>query len=141
MIATYQIEYNIHCHSSRLAKSALTKSIVQIWRHEQTPSGRFLKMNQASGLWDDVGDREAHNKTAQALREKAPDIRRGKREKWGGWFPFVSFSALVTGSKITILFIVALLERPPPQHVPNGGEPGSNDSGADQVREATRTIT
>jgi hypothetical protein len=82
MIETFQIKYNIQCQSSRLAKTALTKSIVQKWRHEQIPSGRFLKRNEVSGLWDDVGDREAHKKTAQALREKAPVIRRGKWEKW-----------------------------------------------------------
>ena len=32
-------------------------------------------MDEKTGLWNDVGDRKAREKTSQALREKAPQIR------------------------------------------------------------------
>jgi hypothetical protein len=79
MVAARKIEYNINCQSSRRAKVDLSMSIVQAWRRDQTPPGRFLKMNEATGRWNDVGDREARKKTSQALRENAPDIRRRGR--------------------------------------------------------------
>ncbi len=38
------------------------------------PPGRFLKQNPDTGLWDDIGDKKAVDKTRQALREQAPEI-------------------------------------------------------------------
>lgn len=39
------------------------------------PPGRFLQMDKASGLWKDIGEEKARDKTSQALRENAPKIR------------------------------------------------------------------
>ena len=39
------------------------------------PPGRFLQQDKASGLWKDIGDEKARDKTSQALRENAPKIR------------------------------------------------------------------
>uniref|UniRef100_A0A7S3KW51 DUF6824 domain-containing protein n=1 Tax=Amphora coffeiformis TaxID=265554 RepID=A0A7S3KW51_9STRA len=39
------------------------------------PPGRFLQMEKSSGLWKDIGDEKARDKTSQALRENAPKIR------------------------------------------------------------------
>ena len=32
-------------------------------------------MDEKTGLWNDVGDKKAREKTSQALRERAPQIR------------------------------------------------------------------
>jgi hypothetical protein len=40
-----------------------------------TPSGRFLTKELKSGMWFDIGDEKARDKTSQALRENAPSIR------------------------------------------------------------------
>jgi hypothetical protein len=39
------------------------------------PAGRFLSQDKKSGLWKDIGDEKARDKTSQALRENAPTIR------------------------------------------------------------------
>ena len=38
-------------------------------------NGRFLQRDPKSGLWKDIGDEKARDKTSQALRENAPSIR------------------------------------------------------------------
>lgn len=54
---------------SRHEKTALAESLVRKWR-AQSPPGRFLKMDESSGLWEDVG-KEARRKCSQLLREGA----------------------------------------------------------------------
>jgi hypothetical protein len=56
-------------------KQLLSKSIVHAVR-SQNPPGRFLQKSANAELWYDVGDRRAAEKTSQALREGAPDIRK-----------------------------------------------------------------
>mmetsp|Transcript_18022 Transcript_18022/g.38941 ORF Transcript_18022/g.38941 Transcript_18022/m.38941 type:complete len:521 (-) Transcript_18022:661-2223(-) len=55
--------------ATRSYKSTMSMKIVQDWR-SQDPPGRFLKINEQTGLWDDVGDEESRIKCSQALREK-----------------------------------------------------------------------
>ncbi len=52
-------------------KPVFSKSIVQIIRNG---GGRFLKQDAKTGLWNDIGDKQALAKTRQALREGAPRI-------------------------------------------------------------------
>lgn len=61
--------------SKRLDKPLVALQIIRIWR-EQDPPGRFLKVDEKTGLWSDVGDKKAREKTSQALREKAPLLRK-----------------------------------------------------------------
>jgi hypothetical protein len=61
--------------SKRLDKPLVALEIIRIWRG-QDPPGRFLKANDKTGLWEDVGDKKAREKTSQALREKAPLLRK-----------------------------------------------------------------
>ena len=63
-----KVEY---VNSKRLDKPVVALDIVKKWR-SQSPPGRFLKMDDKTGLWNDVGDKKAREKTSQALREKAP---------------------------------------------------------------------
>lgn len=53
-------------------KRLIASSIVQEIRAEK---GRFLSRDATTGLWKDIGDEKARDKTSQALRENAPTIR------------------------------------------------------------------
>lgn len=63
-------------------KLLLSKSVVRAVR-SQSPPGRFLAKVDASGLYSDIGDLKAAEKTSQALREGAPDLRSKLKETSG----------------------------------------------------------
>lgn len=54
---------------------AISRSIVDAVR-SMKPPGRFLDKDPHSGLWNDIGDRKAIEKTSQALRDGAADLRK-----------------------------------------------------------------
>ena len=65
----------------RPERGSVAHQIVRDWRTTQQPPGRFLKFNEKSGMWDDVGDAMAREKTAQLFREeKASELRLKKKE-------------------------------------------------------------
>jgi len=47
------------------------------------PAGRFLDKNPETGLWSDIGDRKAVEKTSQALRDGAAHLRKQLSEDLG----------------------------------------------------------
>jgi len=58
-------------------KAGVAKGIVDKIR-SLNPPGRFLKKARdisANGVWVEIGDRKAREKTSQALRERAPELR------------------------------------------------------------------
>lgn len=55
--------------SIRSNKPKIAMNIVKQWR-SQTPPGRFLILDKKTGLWSDIGDEKAKDKTSQAFREK-----------------------------------------------------------------------
>ena len=55
-------------------KMLLSRSIVHAVR-SQGPPGRFLQKDSKSDRWYDIGDQRAQEKTSQALREGAPELR------------------------------------------------------------------
>ncbi|KAI2512369.1 hypothetical protein MHU86_2031 [Fragilaria crotonensis] len=69
-----------YVNSKRLDKPLVALGIIREWR-AQSPPGRFLKLDEKTGLWHDVGDKKAREKTSQALREKAPEIRKKQEEE------------------------------------------------------------
>lgn len=71
MVEDRKIDY---VNSKRLDKPLVALDIIRVWRN-QDPPGRFLKMDEKTKKWNDVGDKKAREKTSQALREKAPLIR------------------------------------------------------------------
>ena len=64
----------LYLTSSREKKAHISQSIVATIR-SQNPEGRFLERNPLTGLWYEIGDRRAIEKTSQALREGAPRFR------------------------------------------------------------------
>jgi len=55
--------------SLRTGKPIIAMEIVSIWR-DQSPPGRFLRKDEETGLWDDIGDEDARIKCSQTLRER-----------------------------------------------------------------------
>jgi hypothetical protein len=45
-------------------------------RSDREAVGRFLKKDEKSGLWFEIGDDAAREKTSQALRQRAPEMRK-----------------------------------------------------------------
>ena len=76
MVEDRKLEY---VNSKRLDKPLVALEIIREWRG-QVPPGRFLKLDEKTGLWNDVGDKKAREKTSQALREKAPMIRKQQED-------------------------------------------------------------
>jgi hypothetical protein len=60
----------LYLNSKRLDKPLVAMDIIKEWR-ELDPPGRFLKQDDDTKLWYDVGDKKAREKTSQALREKS----------------------------------------------------------------------
>jgi len=54
-------------------KPAISRSIV---RSIRDAGGRFLKKDEKTGLWLEIGDDAAREKTSQALRQRAPEMRK-----------------------------------------------------------------
>mmetsp|Transcript_11013 Transcript_11013/g.20506 ORF Transcript_11013/g.20506 Transcript_11013/m.20506 type:complete len:899 (+) Transcript_11013:268-2964(+) len=65
--------------SKRLDKPLVAMGIINDWR-ALDPPGRFLKQDDKTKYWDDVGDKKAREKTSQALREKTPVKQREGEE-------------------------------------------------------------
>ena len=77
MVEDRKVDY---INSKRLDKPLVALEIIKAWR-SQDPPGRFLKIDDKTGLWNDVGDKKAREKTSQALREKAPIIRKQQEDE------------------------------------------------------------
>ena len=69
LVKRYQPLYII---SKRRDKPRIAQKIVKTVRHA---GGRFLKKDPKTNTWRDVGNQKAREKTSQALREGAPDLR------------------------------------------------------------------
>jgi hypothetical protein len=59
--------------ATKRQKAGVAREIVNMVRGLDPP-GRFLKKD-ANGVWVEIGDRKAREKTSQALREGAPELR------------------------------------------------------------------
>lgn len=70
-----RIKQEAYLKASKREKAGVAKEIVELIR-SLSPSGRFLKKDSKHpGVWVEIGDRKAREKTSQALREGAPELR------------------------------------------------------------------
>lgn len=60
-----------------MQKPSVARVIVRAIRNGDPP-GRFLRKDDATNKWVDVGDKKAAEKTSQALREKPSDKKPGE---------------------------------------------------------------
>jgi len=70
VVALHRPDY---VRASKVQKPGVARMIVQAIRNSDPP-GRFLKKNEETGKWYDVGDKQAAIKASQALREKTKDF-------------------------------------------------------------------
>ena len=69
LVKKYQ---RLYLKAKRRDKPKIARLIVDTVRRR---TGRFLKKDAVAGVWKDVGNNKAREKTSQALREGAPEIR------------------------------------------------------------------
>jgi hypothetical protein len=69
IVNKYRHAYN---QAKKVDKPQVSKSIVSALRNANPPS-RFLRHNEGTGRWEDVGDKRAAEKVSQTLREKDQD--------------------------------------------------------------------
>mmetsp|Transcript_3888 Transcript_3888/g.6507 ORF Transcript_3888/g.6507 Transcript_3888/m.6507 type:complete len:306 (+) Transcript_3888:81-998(+) len=69
LVKKYQ---RLYLKAKRRDKPKIARLIVDTVRRR---TGRFLKKDSVAGVWKDVGNNKAREKTSQALREGAPEIR------------------------------------------------------------------
>ena len=70
LVRKYKLDY---VQSSKQQKGTFSKLIVDTI-NARRPPGRFLKQDNETKLWYDIGEKKALDKTRQALREGAPEI-------------------------------------------------------------------
>jgi len=64
-----------YLRASKRDKASVARHIVDTIR-KLSPPGRFLKKGpDKTDMWTEIGDRKAREKTSQALRENAPELR------------------------------------------------------------------
>lgn len=71
LVALYKEEY---VTSTKKQKMKISRNLVQAIR-SLNPPGRFLDKDPSTGHWFDIGDRKAIEKTSQALRDGAKQVR------------------------------------------------------------------
>jgi len=72
LIASYRRRYVI---SGAVVKKQITSQAFVIVQ-SRVPPGRFLKFDMKTGIWTELDQDAALKKTAQALREKAPQLKK-----------------------------------------------------------------
>jgi hypothetical protein len=70
LVRKYKLEY-VQCPKPQKGKFS---KVIYDEIKARNPPGRFLKQDNSSKLWFDIGEKKALDKTRQALREGAPDI-------------------------------------------------------------------
>ena len=70
LVRKHKVEY-VKCPKPQ--KGKFSRMIVDEIR-SRNPPGRFLKQDEKTKLWYEIGEKKALDKTRQALREGAPDI-------------------------------------------------------------------
>jgi hypothetical protein len=63
----------VYLKAKKNDKPAISRAIVRAVR---CAGGRFLKKDEKANLWLEIGDTQAREKTSQALRQRAPEMRR-----------------------------------------------------------------
>lgn len=71
IVQDHQLEY---IKAKKCDKASIAWKIIHMLRAEDPPV-RFLQKDRSTGLWNDVGDKKAREKTSQALREHQPFIK------------------------------------------------------------------
>ena len=125
-----------YVNSSKRGKPLLSRSIVEAVR-KQSPPGRFLTKDDKTGLWYDIGDQKAREKTAQALREGAPDIRKEIGQPYvHAIVPGESLKAVLTERDLRHAGTTVGHHSPPKM----GGDGNNDDGNEDSSSDPSKTL-
>lgn len=102
------------------------------------PPGRFLRKDETTGKWVDIGDKKAAEKTSQALREKTDDERDAK----GSTPDALGGAAVLLPHPSSYLGLVAFPGLPPasPAAVASPAAPTAAAAAEDGKPEAAKTV-
>lgn len=105
--------------------------IVRALRNSEPP-GRFLKKDEKTGKWYDIGDKKAAEKASQALREKTPEERDLRKQDAANGMPLTYFTdpALYQATAAIINGAVPGLAAMPIPGMPAGGDATGNPAAA-----------
>lgn len=78
MVRSHKKAYQTY---TRHQKTTLAESLVENWKKENDPPGRFLELDAKTSSWYCISEKSARRKTSQLLREGAPKIRRQLKEE------------------------------------------------------------
>ncbi|KAL3923878.1 MAG: hypothetical protein SGILL_001388 [Bacillariaceae sp.] len=90
VVALHRPDY---VRAPKVQKPSVARVIVRAIRNGDPP-GRFLRKDEKTGKWIDIGDKKAAEKTSQALREKTTD------EKGGAPAGFTSPTLILPGATL-----------------------------------------
>jgi hypothetical protein len=76
VVALHRPDY---VRAPKIQKPSVARVIVRAIRNGDPP-GRFLRKDEKTGKWVDIGDKKAAEKTSQALREKTNEEREKLRK-------------------------------------------------------------
>ncbi|KAG7360273.1 hypothetical protein IV203_035372 [Nitzschia inconspicua] len=116
----------IYLKSKKNDKPAISRAIVKEIRSR---GGRFLKKNEKDKLYYEIGDAQAREKTSQALRQRAPEMRKLMFEKQQMGAPGSGIPNLMGGIGI-------LHSQPPPSNGTSAAGPGSSTTAAAAATDA-----
>jgi hypothetical protein len=109
VVALHRPDY---VRAPKIQKPSVARVIVRAIRNGDPP-GRFLRKDDKSGKWVDVGDKKAAEKTSQALREKTNEERDNMKEQpttLGVLLPNpASFMAAATAAMIPVAVATAAM--------------------------------
>lgn len=88
IVALHRSDY---VRAPKIQKPSVARVIVRAIRNGDPP-GRFLRKDEKTGKWVDIGDKKAAEKTSQALREKT-----GEEKERPAGAPFQSPTLIVPG--------------------------------------------
>jgi hypothetical protein len=114
--------------------------IVKALRNSDPP-GRFLRKDEKTGKWYDIGDKKAAEKASQALREKTPEERDLLKQESVNGMPLTYFqnaalfqatSAMIQGA-IPGLAVMPVAPVPGAAAVATGTAPGGASESASEA--------
>jgi hypothetical protein len=131
VVALHRPDY---VRAPKIQKPSVARVIVRAIRNGDPP-GRFIRKDDKTGKWVDIGDKKAAEKTSQALREKTNEERDQLKQTPGSLGVLLpnpaSFLAAATASMVT-----ALTAKKPEEIVTTAATEGAKADAAEGKTEA-----
>lgn len=110
IVALHRPDY---VRAPKIQKPSVARVIVRAIRNGDPP-GRFIRKDEKSGKWIDIGDKKAAEKTSQALREKTNEEREKIRKEPGAAGSTAAGISLLPGTTDLLAAAGAMMAGVPP---------------------------